>query len=40
MTYCCNEVVMLGQNSSFGLMIFGIGGLIMNVHEVKEKVFV
>ena len=40
MAYCCNEVVMLRQKSSFGRVIFGIGRLIMNVQGVKEKVFV
>ena len=35
MAYCSNEEVMLGQNSSFGRMIFGIGRLIMNVKGVK-----
>ena len=35
MAYCSNEVVMLGQKSSFGRIIFGIGRLIMNVQEVK-----
>ena len=35
MAYCCNEVVMYGQKSSFGLMIFGIGRLIRVVQGVR-----
>ena len=35
MAYCCNEVIMLGQKSSFGRMIFGIGRVIRVVQRVK-----
>ena len=35
MAYCCNEVVMSGQKSSFGGVIFGIGRLIGIVQEVR-----
>ena len=35
MAYCCNEVVMSEQKSSFGRVIFGIGRLIRVVQVVR-----
>ena len=35
MAYCCNEVVMQGQKSTFGGVIFGIGRLIRVVQGVR-----
>ena len=35
MAYCCNEVVIKGQKSSFGGVIFGIGSLIRVVQGVR-----
>ena len=35
MAYCCNEVIMFGQKSSFGGVIFGIGRLIWVVQVVR-----
>ena len=33
--YCCNEVVIYGQKSSFGGVIFGIGRLIRVAQGVR-----
>ena len=35
MAYCCNEVIMQGQNSTFGGMIFGISRMIRVVQAVR-----
>ena len=35
MAYCCNEVVMLGQKSTFGGVIFGKGRLIRVVQGAR-----